>query len=77
VDTVNDELVVANGISSVTVYARTASGDTAPLRTLQGNDTSLVNPAFAVALSAGEPLADLFLNNDAFVVGRRSSIRRR
>jgi len=48
VDLVHDELVVANGASSggsgqgsVTVFARTASGNVAPLRTLQGPATGL------------------------------------
>ena len=44
VDTVNNELVVPNfggGASSVTVYSRTASGNTAPIRTLSGPLTGL------------------------------------
>jgi hypothetical protein len=69
VEPVNDELVVANGFDSVTVYARTASGNTAPLRRLQGNNTGLVNPGFAAVISAGQPRADVFVNNDAFVAG--------
>ena len=49
VDTVHDELLVANsarmdGNSSVTVYSRTANGDTAPLRTLSGAATGLSVP---------------------------------
>jgi hypothetical protein len=51
------------------VYSRTASGNAAPLRTLQGNNTGLGNPGFAAVTSAGQPLADVFLNNDVFVVG--------
>jgi len=40
-----EELVVANqGNDSITVYARTASGDTAPLRTLSGAATGLSAP---------------------------------
>jgi hypothetical protein len=45
VDTVNDELFVANnGAASVTVYSRTANGDTAPIRTLVGAATGLSAP---------------------------------
>ncbi len=45
VDTVNDELVVANlYINSITVYARTATGNVAPLRTIAGPATGLNNP---------------------------------
>ena len=37
-----DELFVVNaGLNSVTVYSRTASGNTAPLRTLSGAATGL------------------------------------
>jgi DNA-binding beta-propeller fold protein YncE len=36
VDTVNNELVVANNNDSVTVYSRTASGNTPPIRRLAG-----------------------------------------
>ena len=37
VDLVNNELIVGNsGNDSVTVYSRTASGNTAPLRTISG-----------------------------------------
>ena len=40
-----DELVVTNaGNNSITVYVRTASGDVAPLRTLQGPATGLSAP---------------------------------
>lgn len=37
---------------SVTVYVRTASGDTAPLRTLQGPSTGLIEPEF-IAVTTG------------------------
>ena len=46
-DTVNDELEVANccaPTSSITVYPRAASGDTAPIRTLAGPATGLDLP---------------------------------
>jgi len=42
---VNNELIVANRFGvSVTIYARTASGNAAPLRTLQGPTTGLSSP---------------------------------
>jgi DNA-binding beta-propeller fold protein YncE len=47
VDTVNNELFVAiagGATRSVTVYARTASGNVAPLRTLTGAATGLIEP---------------------------------
>jgi 6-phosphogluconolactonase (cycloisomerase 2 family) len=45
VDTVNNELAVANGdANSITVYSRTASGNVAPLRTISGPTTGLSNP---------------------------------
>src|SRR5262245_23839549 len=55
------ELVVPNvDTSSVTVYARTASGNTAPIRTLSGAATGLVQPQ-SVAV---DPIADeLFVVN--------------
>ena len=43
VDTVNDEIFVAN-VSSITVYSLTASGDVAPKRTISGADTELAQP---------------------------------
>jgi hypothetical protein len=53
VDTGNGELVVANGgIHSITVYARTASGDTPPLRTIAGPATGLNGPG-SLALDTG------------------------
>lgn len=45
VDAAHDELFVANfGNDSITVYSRTANGDTAPLRTLIGGNTGLDGP---------------------------------
>jgi hypothetical protein len=44
-DTVNDEIIVSNAASdAITVYERTASGDTAPIRTLSGSRTQLHVP---------------------------------
>src|SRR5262245_10291999 len=45
VDTVHDELFVANsGTSAILVFSRSASGDIAPLRKIQGPDTQLKKP---------------------------------
>jgi hypothetical protein len=49
VDTTNNELYIANNngsstLSSITVYTRTANGNTAPLRTISGATTDIVNP---------------------------------
>jgi len=58
VDTVNNELAVANfvpGSSSVTVYGRTANGNVAPLRTLQGAATGLNIPVFVGITTGGAP----------------------
>lgn len=45
VDTVHDELFVANsGTSSILVFSRTASGDVAPIRKIQGPTTRLKKP---------------------------------
>jgi 6-phosphogluconolactonase (cycloisomerase 2 family) len=47
VDTAHDELAVANALgasSSITVFARTANGDVAPVRTIIGASTGLSNP---------------------------------
>jgi hypothetical protein len=56
VDTVNNELAVANRAfppsDFVTVYARTANGNVAPLRTLQGAATGLNIPIF-VGITTG------------------------
>jgi hypothetical protein len=59
VDPVNDELLVVNSTNnSITVYARTASGDSTPLRTLQGPATGLSSPrGLALDLANNELLA--------------------
>ncbi len=45
VDTVHDELAVANsGGDSILIFKRTADGDAAPLRTIRGPSTGLNNP---------------------------------
>jgi len=56
-----DELFVANyGASSITVYSRTASGDTAPIRMLSGLATELIYP---VALAVDLTHDELFVAN--------------
>lgn len=45
VDTVHDELFVANsGTNAILVFTRTAGGDAAPIRKIQGPDTRLKKP---------------------------------
>jgi hypothetical protein len=53
-DLTNNELFVANASpgNTITVYSRTASGNTAPLRTLSGAATGLSNP-IGIALGPG------------------------
>jgi hypothetical protein len=54
VDTVNNEILVANDTNnSVTVYSRTATGNVAPIRTLNGAATSLNGPFYLA--TAGPP----------------------
>ena len=59
IDRITDELVVANFAgadascaSSVTTYTRTAAGEVAPLRAIEGALTGLTNPASAAITSA-------------------------
>jgi DNA-binding beta-propeller fold protein YncE len=59
VDAVNNEVwVLNNQNATITVYARTASGDTAPLRTIAGASTGLISPVY---------LALDLVNNEVFV----------
>ncbi|TLY51289.1 MAG: hypothetical protein E6K53_07880 [Gammaproteobacteria bacterium] len=56
VDTVNNELLVANqGVPSITAYPRTASGNTAPTRTLIGPSTGLSEPAYLAVTTGAAP----------------------
>ncbi len=57
VDTVNNELVVANSRNnSITIYPRTASGNIAPLRTLSGFLTELSGPSGLVVDTMNDEL---------------------
>ena len=49
------KLIVRNITRSVTVYARTASGDTAPLRTLVGAATGLSGSQFLAVMTGRGP----------------------
>jgi DNA-binding beta-propeller fold protein YncE len=44
VDTVNNEIAVANGDDSVLIFSRTADGNVAPVRKIHGPSTGLSNP---------------------------------
>jgi hypothetical protein len=68
-DVANSELLVTNVNNSVTVYARTAGGNTAPLRTLQGAATGLNNPVF-LAVTNPRPAAAVVLGGAAFSTGQ-------
>jgi hypothetical protein len=78
VDTINNELIVANlgtaGNTSVRVYARTANGNTAPLRTLSGAATGL-SVAFSAAVDPvrDELVVTNFNNNSITVYSRTAS----
>jgi hypothetical protein len=65
VDAVNNELLLVNGTSnSITIFARTASGNAAPLRTLQGASTGLSSPSgLAMDLANNELLATNISNS--------------
>jgi hypothetical protein len=55
VDPGNNEIVVANeGNDSITVYARTANGNVAPLRTISGDATGL-SGSVDVAVTTNAP----------------------
>lgn len=75
VDFVHDELLVSNyQVSyegSVTVYSRTATGDSAPLRTIQGPHTGLNTPqGLALDLARDE----IVVANSAFTSPARGSV---
>ena len=70
VDTVNNEIVVAN-LDSITVYSRDASGDTAPVRKISGSSTDLAQPVgIAVDLVNHEVLVT---NTDSITVYSRTA----
>jgi DNA-binding beta-propeller fold protein YncE len=75
VDDLNDELLVSNNrVNSVTVYARTATGSTAPLRILSGPATLLHAPfGLAVDVVNNELMATNFLGNSVTVYPRTAS----
>jgi len=60
VDTVHNEVLVTNE-SSITVYPRTANGNVAPLRTISGPATGLIDPfGLAMDVAHGEVLVANF-----------------
>ncbi len=74
IDTVNDELAVLtpNGGGVVTVYARTANGDVAPLRTISGAATQMDTPrGLALDVANGEFYVANF--NDSVTVYPRTA----
>jgi hypothetical protein len=89
VDTVNNEILVANFAGdSITVYSRTATGNAAPLRTLSGAATGLsgsvdvnvaTNPPIPIIPTLTEwaqlGLAGLLMVASALLILRRRSGR--
>ena len=72
VDTVNNELLVANAnFGSIQIYSRTASGDAAPLRTIQGATAGMSDPrGLAVDTVNNEVLVTNFATNSIRVYSR-------
>jgi len=69
-----EELFVTNAVgNSVTVYTRTASGNTAPLRTLQGPATGLNGPTGLVADLAHDELLVANAGNSSVTVYTRTA----
>ncbi len=78
VDTANNEIFVSNfaypNHSSITVYARTANGNAAPVRTISGNLTGLNAPdGIAVDTLNNEIFVANYLGNSITVYGRTAN----
>jgi len=72
--TAQEELVVPNAnANSVTVYARTASGNVAPLRTLSGTATELGGPVGAALDLVHDELVVANLSNSSVTVYARTA----
>lgn len=75
VDTVHNELVVANRAAinngSITVYSRTAGGNTAPIRTLTGNAVGFNGPIGVVVDTVNDELVVTSELNDSIRVFSR------
>src|SRR5712691_639131 len=68
-----EELFVTNQGGSVTVYARTANGDVAPLRTLAGAATGLNTPVGLAVDTVNNELAVANLTNNSVTVYARTA----
>jgi len=78
VDAVNNELVVANAhvdANDVTVYSRTASGNSPLIRTINGSATGLSVPQFIDVTTAAPPRAEVGLNGSVFHTGQAITYR--
>jgi hypothetical protein len=74
VDTVNNELFVSNHTPSITVYARSANGNVAPIRTIAGVATGLTTPGgMALDTVNDELLVPDYGNNSVRVFPRSAS----
>ena len=68
------ELFVANfDANSITVYSRTATGDTAPIRTLAGVATGLKGPVGLVVDTANDELVVSNATNNSITVYSRTA----
>ncbi len=73
VDAVNNEIVVTNqGNNSITVHARTAYGNVAPLRTIVGAATSLSQPFGLSVDPINDEIAVANLSNNSVTVYART-----
>jgi 6-phosphogluconolactonase (cycloisomerase 2 family) len=73
-DTINNELIVANAGHAITVYARTASGNTPALRAISGGSTGLSSPrGVAVDLTNNEIVVANFNTSSVTVYSRTAN----
>jgi 6-phosphogluconolactonase (cycloisomerase 2 family) len=76
IDNAHDELIVANlknGVNTVTVYSRTAAGDTPPIRTLAGPATALVGPSHLILDAVHDELIVANYRSDSVTVYPRGA----
>jgi hypothetical protein len=75
-DTVNDEVLVANfGGNEITVYRRTASGNAAPLHAITGPATELDGPAYPVVAATCPSVFDFDFSANAYLRCFRDLVR--
>ena len=72
-DTVNNEIAVANDTGSITVYSRTASGNIAPLRMISGASTGLNGPTGIAVDTVNDEIIVANSNNNSLTVFTRTT----